>query len=67
MKRDGRLVAFEDIIDLSNDMANGYSLFKCTKMDVNPIMSRAVIKYFLETELFFKQEKYACRFNKNKI
>ena len=38
MKRDGRLAAFEDIIDLYNDTANGYSLFKCTKMDVNPIM-----------------------------
>ena len=38
MKRDGRLVAFEDIIDLYNDTANGYSLFKYTKMDVNPIM-----------------------------
>ena len=67
MKRDGRLAAFEDIIDLYNDTANGYSLFKCTKMDVNQIMSRDVINYFLETELFFKQEKHACRFNQNKI
>ena len=67
MKRDGLLVAFEDIIDLSNDTANGPSLFKCTKMDVKPIMSTDVMNHFLETELFFEQEKHACRSNQNNI
>ena len=65
MKRDGRLAAFEDIIDLYNDTANGYSLFKCTKMDVNPIMMwYYVINHFPETE---QGKKHACRFNQNKI